>query len=208
MKDIYFESQEEEDEKIKHFIDVGDSSSILNIASNYFVGLKVKQNYKKAFAYYLDATKFDNAIACSNLGYCYFYGLGTKIDYEMAFKYYSKAVELNDILSFYLLGDMFYNGFGCQQDKIKAVSLYQKAYDEITKYGNDDFEDEIRFYPEICLRLGKEYLTGEIYKKDLSMANKFLLEAKKYFEIRVEQGYDNFSQNLLNETNSLIAKCK
>jgi len=92
-------------------------------------GNEVKQDYKKAFDYYIKACDGKYAGACNNLGVMYHEGEGIGQDYKKAFDYYTKACDDNDGEACYNLGTLYFNGQGVKQDYSQAKEYFGKACD-------------------------------------------------------------------------------
>lgn len=72
----------------------GDIYSQGMLGDRYYYGKGVKQNYKKAFEWYMKAAKCGVREAQYNVGGCYELGRGTEMDIDKAIFWYTKAAEL------------------------------------------------------------------------------------------------------------------
>lgn len=140
---------------------------------------------EEAFLLYSAAAIKGNIPAISSLGDCYYYGRGTSIDKKKAIECWQTAAESEDVNALIMLSDMYLNG-ELDTDSKKAFDLLIRAY-RIAKADKD-----INTYPDICLRLAKNYRQALDVKK-----YRYLLdEAIKYFRIRIKQGAAFTEENL------------
>ena len=100
------------------------------IATAYYGGNGVEQDYEKAFTYWEQSATRGNMDAQFNVGYCYYYGRGTEQDYIKAAEWFAKSAEQGEQDAQYSLGLMYENGLGVQQDYIKAVKYYQDSAEQ------------------------------------------------------------------------------
>ena len=149
------------------------------------------QEFEQAYLLYLAAATRGNIQAMTGLGECYYYGRGTEADKDKAIEYWSKAAEYEDVNALIAMSDLYQNG-ELEPDRKKAFDLLIKAY-KISRTDKD-----INSYPDICLRLAKNY-RDVLSKKKYS----FLLdEAIKYFKIRIVEGIA-FTEDPLEEARQM-----
>lgn len=149
------------------------------------------QEFEQAYLLYLAAATRGNIQAMTGLGECYYYGRGTEKDKDKAIEYWSKAAEYEDVNALIAMSDLYQNG-ELEPDRKKAFDLLIKAY-KISRTDKD-----INSYPDICLRLAKNY-RDVLSKKKYS----FLLdEAIKYFKIRIAEGIA-FTEDPLEEARQM-----
>jgi hypothetical protein len=98
-----------------------------NMGSRYQFGDGVPRDYKKAFEYYLKASKMGLALAKVNLGYMYDNGLGTKQDKQKAISLYKSAAYSGEPRGMINLGEMYRTGDHIEKSLIKACQWYDKA---------------------------------------------------------------------------------
>lgn len=129
--------------------------------------------FEQALILYSAAAVRGNIAAISNLGNCYYQGKGTEVDKEKAIECWQMAAEAEDINALIMLSDMYEKG-EIATDKRKAFDLLIKAY-KLAKVDKDTFS-----YPDICLRLARNYKSVLDKKKYIYLLN----EAIKYFRLR------------------------
>jgi TPR repeat protein len=107
-----------------------DCEDLLISASNYYKGIGVKKDYKKAIELYQMAVDKGHSCAMYNLGYMYYHGKGVQQNYSKAIELYQMAVDkgLSDAMNY--LGLIYYNGQGVQQNYDKAIQYFQMAIDK------------------------------------------------------------------------------
>lgn len=165
------------------------------------------KDFSKAFEWLQKAYDKNFLIVCHNLGDLYYYGNGVKQSYEKAFEVFSRGIEENPRCAYriaimyrdglgveknlnlytsyilqaaekgidraqYLWGCDKYTGFNTQQDYQSAVNYLQLALK--SQY----LSSEIR--ADICQKLSDCYLHGKGVNKDVSKADFYEKEAKKY----------------------------
>ena len=79
--------------------DQGDTDALTILASMYYIGQGVRQNYQKAFELYQQAAEKGNVDAQYALGNMYLLGEGTKEDIQLAKNWYMKASEQGHIVA-------------------------------------------------------------------------------------------------------------
>ncbi|MCP4055134.1 MAG: sel1 repeat family protein [Mesoflavibacter sp.] len=93
-------------------------------------GEGVKQDFKTAFDYYMQAAEQGHIEAQNSLGELYHEGKGVEQNYQEAFSWWSKAADQGDANAQYYLGCMYHNGQGTEKDDDKAVEMLLKAADQ------------------------------------------------------------------------------
>lgn len=126
---------------------------------NYYFGRGVKRDNKKAYKYFLDASKFKDEYAESYLGLFYDKGIGVSRNYEMAYQWYYKAAIKGNSFSQYSLGVLYSDGNGVMKDYNKAFIWFQKSAE------ND--------YVAAYYQLGRAYYNGLGVEKDIEKAFKW-----------------------------------
>ena len=145
-------------------------------------------HFAEALNYYKEAAELGNVTALSNLGYCYYYGRSVPVDYKLAAAYFDKAASLGDACAMYKLGDMVEKKL--LRRSTTACDYYVAAYNLASR------DKDPESYPDVCLRLAR-------YDKE--HREYFLLEAVKYFKIRLEAG-DNFTDGVLRRAERELAQ--
>ncbi len=64
------------------------------MAFAYWSGVKVKQDYKKAFEIWMELAKINDPNGLYNIATMYFQGYGVKVDYKKSHKYHFKCANL------------------------------------------------------------------------------------------------------------------
>lgn len=126
----------------------GDAESQNVLATYYYTGTKVKQNYELAAKWYSMAAKQKHVQAIANLGLCYQYGHGVKADSLTATKLYKESISEGNaelvknreealktkksLFDINLLADIYYHGCGktVKKDVNTAMKYYKMAADE------------------------------------------------------------------------------
>lgn len=172
---------------LKEDMEEGNRDAMCAMGELYYFEEGGKQDYDKAFKYFLEATAHGSDRARENLGYCYMYGRGCNIDYEKAFKCFSQGAYNDRITSIYKLGDMYREGYFVEQDGKTAFGLYCKA----DKLINDDENDEVLniYGADISIRLADCYYYGiGVKEKDLEEALYYYNRAEALFFPRIKNG--------------------
>jgi hypothetical protein len=108
----------------------GDAKAQSDLASMYYHGKGVPQDYAEAARWYRMAADQGNVKAEYGLGYMYSQGQGLPRDYTEAANWYRKAAGQGDTKAQNGIALMFYQGQGVLQDYAEAVSWYHKAADQ------------------------------------------------------------------------------
>ena len=112
-----------------------------NLASYYYDGLGVRQDFAKALQYDKKACGLGYANSCARVGGSYLLGEGTKKDFKLAKSYYEKACEMQDGLGCFGLGFMYRFGEGVAKNLSKAKELCGKACDLGNQDGCDSYKE-------------------------------------------------------------------
>ena len=105
-----------------------------NLGYMYYLGLRVKTNYKEAVRLLRLSADQGNSEAQNKLGNMYHVGLIVKKDNKEAVRYYRSSAEQDNALGQKSLGYMYYHGLGVEKDNKEAVRLFHLAADQ----GNSD----------------------------------------------------------------------
>ena len=100
-----------------------------DLASFYYNGLGVKQDYSKALQYHKKACDLDWADSCGLVGSAYYLGKGTKEDLALAKSYFEKSCKMESEIGCYGLGEIYQFGNGVPQNLSKAKELFGRACD-------------------------------------------------------------------------------
>jgi TPR repeat protein len=108
----------------------GDVRAQDHLASMYYYGRGVPQDYTEAVRWYRKAAEQGDVTAQQNLGYMFYSGQGVQQDDTQAVAWYRKAAEQGDTEAQQSLGYMYANGRGVPRDYSEAVRWYLKAADQ------------------------------------------------------------------------------
>lgn len=152
-------------EIIKEKADNGDASAELKLGEFYEEGEIVKQDYNKAFEYYLKASNQGIDEATNYVGLCYQDGLGVQKDFEQAAKYFEIASNNGYKYASSNLGFLYLNGLGVERN-------FNEAYKKISETSNSN-----RYLLDILEKInnGSKVIEAdnisEIYNYDLKEFN-------------------------------------
>ena len=100
------------------------------IASMYYDGLGVEQDYAQAMEWYTKTADLGDTDAMNYIGNMYrMGGLGVEQDYTQAMEWYTKAADLGDTIAMVNVGSLYGEGLGVEQDYAQAMEWYKKAAD-------------------------------------------------------------------------------
>jgi TPR repeat protein len=108
----------------------GDIRAQYKLASMYYLGRGVPQDYGEAARWYRKAAEQGDAAGQFNLGFMYHDGKGVPQDYQEAANWSRKAAEQGDPKGQSALGYAYYSGEGVQQDYSKSARRYRKAAEQ------------------------------------------------------------------------------
>ncbi len=108
----------------------GDAKAQCNLASLYYLGKGVPQDYARAAGWYMKAADQGYAKAQSDLGVMYYRGTGVPKDDVEAVRWYRKAAEQGYPSAEFNLGLMYQSGRGVARDETQAVRWYRSAADQ------------------------------------------------------------------------------
>lgn len=97
------------------------------LALLYWEGRGVRQDYKQAHDWLLQAAHLDHAGAQVKLGYLYAQGRGVEQDYEEAFFWFGKAARQGNVDGLYNLGVFYLYGHGTEPDATMARQYLASA---------------------------------------------------------------------------------
>lgn len=165
---------------INYLIKSADKNHInsLNKLGNlyYWENDDIKQDYKKAFGYFIKAADLGDKNAQFRIGWMYESGEGTDKDYKKAVEYYEKAAEQGYMYAQSNLGYHYENGNGVTKNLEKAFELYKKAAEQ----GNNAAQYNLG----LCYEYGKGTeknieLAKEWYKKAADQNHERAIKALK-----------------------------
>ncbi|MDY6992254.1 MAG: tetratricopeptide repeat protein [Pseudomonadota bacterium] len=154
----------------------GDAKAQFELATAFFRGIDVEQDYQQAFKWYQQAAEQGMPAAQHNLGHAYTQGLGVSADANQAIYWYRKAAEQGDWRAQNNLANAYRLGKGVTQDHQQAVQWYQQA----AEHG----------YAVAQNNLALAYSQGQGVEQNIQ-------EAIKWYQKAAEQGYAEAHKNLL-----------
>lgn len=104
--------------------------AISNMATMYYKGQGVKQDYAKALYLYKKAAEQGHIASVITVGNMYEYGQGTRADYAVAMQWYKKAADQGYASAQKAVGDLYRLGRGVAKDDAQAAGWYKKAADQ------------------------------------------------------------------------------
>ena len=146
----------------------GDVKAQFDLASMYYYGKGMPQNYAEALRWSRKAADQGHAQAQGALGSMYYDGKGVPQDYAEAARWYRKAAEQGDALAQLNLGFMYHQGKGVPQDYTEAILWYRKA----AYQGNAEAE----------YNLGYMYYYGQGLPQDYT-------DARRWYRKAADHGY-------------------
>lgn len=196
---------------------------------------KNHENKKAIYWWKKAALKGNYSKAYFNLGSVYYHGWGAPVDYSKSLKYFLKSIKTKHSLikySYHAIGGMYYSGEGTKKNMSKAIKFYQLAVKQNNipsmamlesiyqskknkRYYNsrESFKYELIMAKKDIARsqfkVGLRYLIGKGVRKNILLADKFLVKAlfnrkKKFYD---EPGNNFYKLLKLKDTErSLIQK--
>jgi len=118
-------------------------SALFETGSLYYHGMVHKQDYKKAYEYFLKAADAGSAEGFSTLGVMYQQGQYVDHNLKKSAEYFAKAAELGSITGLYNLGNAYMGGLGTDQNYKEAMNCFEYIIDlEEPFYLMPDLEDK------------------------------------------------------------------
>ena len=142
---------------------------LYSLAKIHEEGNDTKQDFEKAFDYYLRAAEFGHVGALYNLGSLYENGEGVAQDYSKAVEYYTKAAGKENSDAACCLARLYEEGLGVSKDDTQAFHWYMKAA-------------QADRMPHAIYKIGYMYFEGRGTQKDCH-------EGMKYLRIAALTGY-------------------
>lgn len=93
----------------------------------YAEGKGVRQDYQKAFEYFMEAANAGVTEAMANVGAYYWQGKGVEQDYDQAFFWCLKAAEAGNVTAMNTVGKIYYLDKGSHRDYERALFWFEKA---------------------------------------------------------------------------------
>jgi uncharacterized protein len=140
----------------------------LDMASRYWLGVDVPQDYKKAAMWFERAAGQGLAEAKFMMGFLYEHGKGVQRDYSRALEYYRAAADQGHATAANNLASLYFHGLGTPKKIGAALKWYQFSAEHGDASGQ-------------C-NLGTLYFDGDGVPKDYH-------EAAQWFRVAAEQGF-------------------
>lgn len=194
----------------------GDANAQYDLASKYYRGKGVPQDYGEAFDWYRKAADQGNAKAQYGLARLYYQGNGVPQDYTKSIDWCRKAADQGYAKAQYALGYTYLVGKEVPQDSTEAVRWYRKAagqgYAEaqsalgyMYSQGNgvpQDYTEAVRWYRKAADQgyaraqgaLGYAYSEGKGVPRDYA-------EGARWYRKAAKQG-DEYARHALDSMNS------
>ena len=146
----------------------------------YCYGLGTKQDYEKAFEWFLKSAQEGNKFAQYSLANLYYYGNGVEKDLSQAFLWYRKSASQGQPYASYAVAQMYKNGEYVQKDESTAQQYYKRALSGFLKIENDEQADDNLYY-----KLGSMFKNGLGTEIDIP-------KAIEYFEKSTENMWSTY----------------
>ena len=143
----------------------GDAQAQCELASLYYLGKGLPQNYSEAARWYLKSAEHGYAKAQNDLGVMFYQGHGVQKDYGEAAQWYRMAAGADYAGAQFNLGWMYQSGRGVAHDDTEAFRWYSKA----AAQGNASAE----------YALGNLYRAGQGVHRDYDLAARWYWKAAK-----------------------------
>ncbi|MBO4106610.1 tetratricopeptide repeat protein [Streptococcus suis] len=168
-------------------IERNDSRYLNSKGANYYR----EGQYNLAAAYYHLAASMGNSDAMSNLGYCYLCGRHTDPNLSLAIAFFKLAAKNKNIDATYKLGDIYGATKWGIQDEELSIYYYRLAVSYILDEPLEALQDitwcqALKYYPSLCLVLGKAMLVDGQLFVNIDLAYQFLMFAQKGYEIELQ----------------------
>lgn len=121
------ETMEEMFQNLLKEAEAGEEEAFFPVATAYFYGKGVTQNYKLAFEYYLKSAECGDIDGIFKTGMAYFQGVGVEMDFEKAFVYFRQASQENHPKGHIMLGICYTSAFSKHLDPVQGVKLLEKG---------------------------------------------------------------------------------
>lgn len=143
-------------------------------------GLGTKQDYEKAFEWFLKSAHEGNKFAQYSLANLYYYGNGVEKDLSQAFWWYRKSSEQGQPYASYAVAQMYSKGEYVAENKGTAQRYYKAALSGFLELESKDQADDNLYY-----KLGAMYKNGLGTEIDIP-------KAIEYFEKSTENMWSTY----------------
>ena len=144
---------------------------LLAVAQQYYEGLDIQQNYRKAYLIYRCLWNIGNQEAQYYLGLCYLYGHGVQQNIVLALQDYFTPYNIQDLEVLYQVGKYYEEGV---QFKGKEIPI---AEDRAFAYY---YQAALKGHVEAMYTVGQCYYFQMGVQEDLALAFQFYLQAAEH----------------------------
>ncbi|GBB86612.1 hypothetical protein RclHR1_00130053 [Rhizophagus clarus] len=125
----YFHNQDINSDEIYNWLikNQNDSDSIFLLGYFNYLGIKMNENYKKAFGLFFIISEKHHILSQYYVGECYLLGYGIKKNEKLAFKYFESLANKGCAMGQLKLGHCYDMGIGVKKDFRSATYWYEKA---------------------------------------------------------------------------------
>ncbi len=148
--------------------ETGDAKAQFYLASMYFYGKGVPQDYSEAARWYRKAAEQGDSMAELGMGSLYYNGKGVPQGYSESARWYRKAAEQGNLKGQCDLASMYYDGKGVPQDYAESARWYRKAAEQ----GDAGSQLELGFMYKVAQGVQQDYSEAiRWYRKAASQGN-------------------------------------
>lgn len=130
-------------QKYKRAVELGSPIAASNLGNFYYN----KENFSKAYKWFVKAAEMGNSPSQVQMGVFYLKGYGVDKDYSLAKEWFEKAVEQKNDWAFHYLGNIYEQGLGVKQNLELASSYYYQA----AINGNLNSKEYLKTFEADCL---------------------------------------------------------
>ncbi len=159
------------------------------IGKMYCYGLGTKQDYEKAFEWFLKSAQEGNKFAQYSLANLYYYGNGVEKDLSQAFLWYQKSASQGQPYASYAAAQMYSKGEYVAENKETAQRYYKAALSGFLELESKDQADDNLFY-----KIGVMYKNGLGTEADISKAIDYF---KRSAEMNNKNGLYEYGKALI-----------
>lgn len=190
----------------------GNGHALFMLAEAYGQGLLgVAVDHKKAFTFYISASKQNHPTASYRAGVCYELGAGTKRDHQRAFLYYRKAAAHGDFTAMHKLAlTLLYGKLGQRKDLRQGMTWLKRAAHRADQEHPEALHDLAQCFERSggcpivipdethafslylqAAQLGfapSQYRVGQAYERGLLGAPRRAYESIRWYRLAADQG--------------------
>ena len=159
------------------------------IGKMHCYGLGTKQNYEKAFEWFLKSAQEGNKFAQYSLANFYYYGNGAEKNLKEAFGWYMRSAKQGQPYASYAVAQMYSKGEYVEHDEKTAQEYYNQALSGFLKLEADGQADDNLFY-----KIGAMHKNGLGTEADMDMALEYF---KRSAELNNKNGLYEYGKALL-----------